>query len=151
MTANGSILSRRNVLVGLAGSAAAGAVATTNAGQQEVAAFKQLLWSNKPGRHNVRLATATVDDWSLQVGTKFQASSGHTLRLDDVQQFDHQNTRPKGLRDRAFAAGFSIISGVGTLPNQVLLQVSHPEGGTFEMFMTAGSPDKPQRRIAVFG
>jgi hypothetical protein len=151
MTANGSILSRRNVLVGLAGSAAAGAVATTNAGQQEVAAFKQLLWSNKPGRHNVRLATATVDDWSLQVGTKFQASSGHTLRLDDVEQFDHQNTRPKGLRDRAFAAGFSIISGVGTLPNQVLLQVSHPEGGTFEMFMTAGSPDKPQRRIAVFG
>ena len=151
MTANASILSRRNVLVGLAGGAAVGAVATTNAGQREVQAFKQLLFQNKPGKHNVRLDTGTVDDWSLQVGTKFQSSSGHTLRLDDVQQFDHQNTRPKGLRDRAFAAGFSIVSGVGALPTQVLLRVTHPEGGTFDMFMTAGSPDKPQRRIAVFG
>jgi hypothetical protein len=151
MIANGSILSRRNLLVGLAGGAAVGAIATSNAGQEEVQAFKNLLWKNKPGKRYVRLDTATVDDWSLQVGTKFRASSGHTLRLDDVQQFDHQNTRPKGLRDRAFAAGFSIISGVGALPSQVLLQVSHAEGGTFDMFMTAGSPDKPQRRIAVFG
>lgn len=151
MTDNASFLSRRNVLVGLAGGAAAGAIATTNAGQQEVAAFKQLLWKNQPGRHNVHLDSATVDDWALQVGTDFQSSSGHTLKLAYVQQFDHQNKRPAGLRDRPFVAGFDVVSGTTVLPTQVLLRVNHREGGSFDMFLTAAGPKKPGQMLAVFG
>src|SRR4051794_21054421 len=120
-----SILSRRNLLVGLAGSAAVGTLAVTNAGKQQVAAFSQLLWQRRPGRHNVRLATASVDDWALQIGTTFQTSTGHTLKLADVRQFDHQNKRPAGLRDRAFVAGFELVSGAGALPNELVLRVNH--------------------------
>jgi hypothetical protein len=146
-----SLLSRRNLLVGLAGSAAVGMAAVTDAGQQQVAAFRQLLWKRQPGQRNVRLATATVDDWALQIGSTFQTSTGHTLKLTDVVQFDHQNKRPAGLRDRPFAAGFEVVAGDGPLPDQATLRVAHREGGTFDMFLTAGSPDKPLRRIAVYG
>jgi hypothetical protein len=146
-----SLLSRRGLMAGLAGSAALGVVAATTAGQQQVEAFKQMLWKRRPGRRNVRLATATVDDWAIQIGSTFQTSTGHTLKLADVVQFDHQNKRPAGLRDRPFAAGFEIVAGNGPMPDQATLKVAHREGGTFDMFITAGSPDKPKRRIAVFG
>ena len=146
-----SFLSRRHMLAGLAGSATVGVLAVTNAGQQQVAAFKQLLWKRQPGRHNVRLATATVDDWALQIGTTFQTSTGHTLKLADVVQFDHQNARPAGLRAKPFAAGFEIVAGEGPMPDQLTLKVAHREGGTFDIFITAGSRDKPNRRIAVYG
>lgn len=145
-----SLFSRRNMLLGLGGAATAGALAVTDAGQSQVQKFKELLWQRQPGKRYVRLATATVDDWALQVGTTFKASTGHTLKLADVRQFDHQNKRPSGLRDRAFVAGFEVVSGAGLLPSQLLLRVTHPEGGTFDMFLTAAGPDKPLRRIAVF-
>ena len=146
-----SLLSRRNVIVGVGGTVAVGALAVSDAGQKQVQAFKQQLWKNRPGRHNVRLSSASVDDWAIQVGSKFQTSTGHTLKLADVVQFDHQNKRPAGLRDRPFAAGFEIVAGNGPMPDQATLKVAHREGGTFDIFITAGSPDKPKRRIAVFG
>jgi hypothetical protein len=146
-----SLLSRRSLIVGIGGTAAAGALAVSTAGQKQVQAFKQLLWKNRPGRHNVRLSTANVDDWAVQVGTKFRSSTGHTLKLADVRQFDHQGKRPSGLRDRPFVAGFEVIEGAGPMPDQLLLRVDHREGGTFDLFLTAAAPDKPLRRIAVFG
>jgi hypothetical protein len=145
-----SLFSRRNMLLGLGGAATMGGLAVTQTGQSQVQKFKDLLWQSRPGKRFVRLATATVDDWALQVGTTFKASTGHTLKLADVRQFDHQNKRPAGLRDRAFVAGFEVVSGTGALAEQLLLRVSHPEGGTFDMFLTAAAPDKPKRRIAVF-
>jgi hypothetical protein len=146
-----SLLSRRNVIVGVGGTVAVGALAVSDAGQKQVQAFKQQLWKNRPGRHNVRLSTASVDDWAVQVGSKFQTSTGHTLKLVDVRQFDHQGKRPAGLRDRPFVAGFEVVSGKSTLPDQLLLRINHSEGGTFDLFLTAAAPDKPKRRIAVFG
>jgi len=146
-----SLLSRRNVIVGVGGTVAVGAFAVSDAGQKQVQAFKQQLWKNRPGRRNVRLSSASVDDWAIQVGSKFQTSTGHTLKLADVRQFDHQGKRPAGLRDRPFVAGFEVVSGKGTLPDQLLLRINHSEGGTFDLFLTAAAPDKPNRRIAVFG
>jgi len=146
-----SLLSRRNVIVGVGGTVAVGAFAVSDAGQEQVQAFKQQLWKNRPGRRNVRLSSASVDDWAIQVGSKFQTSTGHTLKLADVRQFDHQGKRPAGLRDRPFVAGFEVVSGKGTLPDQLLLRINHSEGGTFDLFLTAAAPDKPNRRIAVFG
>jgi hypothetical protein len=151
MWAIDSLFSRRNMLLGLGSAATVGVLATTQAGQSQVQKFKDLLWQRLPGRRNVRLATATVDDWALQIGTTFKASTGHTLKLADVVQFDHQNKRPSGLRDRAFTAGFEVVSGAGVMPDQLLLRVTHAEGGTFEMFLTGAGPRKPLRRIAVFG
>lgn len=148
-----STVSRRNLLVGLAGTAAVGvgAVAATDAGQQQVEAFRQLLWKRQPGRRDARLASATVDDWALQIGSLFHTSTGHTLKLTDVRQFGGQNKRPAGLRDRSFVAGFEIVAGNAPLPRELTFRVTHPNGGTFDMFNTAGGPDKPKRRLAVFG
>jgi hypothetical protein len=151
MSKGESRVSRRNLLVGLAGTAAVSAVAVTDAGQKQVAAFKKMLWSRQPGNRNSRLANGSVDDWALQIGTKFATSTGHTLKLADVRQFGGQNKRPAGLRDRAFVAGFEIVEGSGTMPGETLLTVNHATGGTFDMFISPGSPDKPERRLAVFG
>jgi hypothetical protein len=73
------------------------------------------------------------------------------MKLTDVRQFSGQNKRPAGLRDRPFVAGFEVVEGEATLPRELTLAVDHATGGTFDMFVTAGSPDKPLRRIAVFG
>lgn len=135
----------------MGGTAAVGALATTEAGQKEVKAFKDALWQSRPGRHNVKLGTANVDDWSIQVGTEFQTSTGHTLKLAYVQQFDHQNKRPTSLRDRPFVAEFEVQPGGPPLPNQLLVRVNHREGGTFDMFLTAAGPAKPKNWMAVYG
>jgi hypothetical protein len=144
-------VSRRNLLVGLAGTAAVGAVAVTEGGQQQVAAFKNMLWKRQPGNRYARLANASVDDWALKIGSTFTTSTGHTFKLTDVRQFGGQGKRPAGLRDRPFVAGFQVVSGPATLPKEITLAVTGSDGQSFDMFNTAGSRDKPDRRIAVFG
>jgi len=145
-----SLLSRRNMLVGLtAGAATVGTVAVRS-GQAQIESFRQLLWQRRPGRHRVPLGTAGLDDWALQIGSKFQTASGDVLKLADVRAFPQADKRPRGLRDRAFVAGFEVVSG-NPLPDQLIQHVDHPEGGRFDILLSAGSPDKPGRMIAVFG
>jgi hypothetical protein len=143
-----SLVNRRNILFGLAGGAvAAGGLAVQQTGG--AGTFAELLRPIGLGRSGVLLATANKDDWALQVGTTFTASTGHVLKLVDVQGFAEKGKRPANLRKQAFVARFDITSG-GELPGAQLLNVSHKEGGTFDMFLTGGNPARPLRMLAVF-
>jgi hypothetical protein len=143
-----SLVNRRNILLGLAGGAvAAGGVAVQRTGG--AGAFAELLRPTGVGRRGAFLATANKDDWALQVGTLFTASTGHVLKLVDVQGFREKNRRPAGLRNQAFVARFDIASG-GQLPGWQLLTVSHKEGGTFDILLNGANPARPLRMLAVF-
>lgn len=143
-----SFVNRRNILLGLAGGAiAAGGIAVQRTGGAET--FAELLRSRGSGRRGVFLATADKDDWALQVGSSFTASTGHVLKLVDVQGFVERGRRPAGLRKQAFVTRFDITSG-GQLPGSQLLTVSHEEGGTFGILMSNANPARPLRMLAVF-
>lgn len=142
-----SVFSRRNLLLGFAGTAAVGTVAARKS--TSVDAFSRLLRPVGLGRSDANLASATADDWSLQVGTYFTAHTGHLLKLADVQSFP-DSERPRGMRDGAFVARFDVTKG-GKLRGSQIYRVSHPRGGTFDMFLTPAGPSKPMRMIAVFG
>jgi hypothetical protein len=143
-----SLVNRRNILLGLAGGAvAAGGIAVQQTGG--AGTFAELLRPGGQGRRGVFLATANKDDWALQVGTFFTASTGHVLKLVDVQGFAERNRRPAGLRNQGFISRFDITSG-GALPGQQLLTVSHKEGGTFGIFLDAANLARPLRMAAVF-
>jgi len=145
-----SLVSRRNILLGLAGGAVvAGGITVQQTGG--AGAFAEMLSpATGLGRRGVSLATAEKEDWALQVGTLFTASTGHVLKLASVQAFRELGERPDELRDRAFAASFDVVSG-GPLAAEQLFAVNHKEGGTFDIFMTAGDPARPLRMLAVFG
>jgi len=144
-----SLVNRRNILLGFAGGAvvAGGVAVQQTAGGSE--ALSELLRPIGLGRRGVYLATANKDDWAVQVGSFFRASSGHVLKLVDVQGFVEHSRRPAGLRPEAFVARFDITSG-GSLPGSQLLTVNHKEGGTFDIFMSAASAARPLRMLAVF-
>lgn len=139
-----SLFSRRNMLTGLAGGAAATAALIGTTG----GAFARVLKPSNAARRNVALGAAGYDAWSAQVGSKFMASSGQVLKLVDVESLPAKGVKPRNVRDQAFVARFEVSTG-GTLPEQ-LYRVAHPEGGTFEMFLTRTGPDQPQRMLAVF-
>jgi hypothetical protein len=143
-----SLVNRRNILLGLAGGAvAAGGIAVQQTGG--AGKFAELLRPPGLGRRNASLATATREDWALQVGTFFTAHTGHVLKLVDVQGFPEHGHRPSGLRPQAFISRFQITAG-DALPGQQLLTVSHKEGGTFDIFMDAANAARPLRMSAVF-
>jgi hypothetical protein len=143
-----SLVNRRNILLGLAGGAiAAGGIAVQQTGG--AGTFAELLRPTGQGRRDVSLATANKDDWALQVGTMFTASTGHVLKLVDVQGFVERSGRPAGSRNQAFISRFDITSG-GALQGQHLLTVSHQEGGTFDILMDVASSARPLRMSAVF-
>jgi hypothetical protein len=143
-----SLVNRRNILLGLAGGAvAAGGIAVQQTGG--AGAFAELLRPGGAGRQGAFLATANKDDWALQVGTLFTASTGHLLKLVDVQGFAEKNRRPTGLRNQAFVARFDITKG-GPMGASQLFSVSHKEGGTFDILMSGGNSARPLRMLAVF-
>jgi hypothetical protein len=145
-----SLVSRRNMLLGLAGGAvAAGGVTVQQTGFGSEG-FAELLRPVGLGRSGVNLATASKDDWALQVGTLFTAQSGHVLKLVDVQGFREPVKRPAGLRAQAFVARFDVASG-GALPSGQIHRVNHADGGEFDIFLAAGHPSKPLRMLATFG
>ena len=143
-----SLVSRRNILLGLAGGAAVagGFTMQQTGGAGELA---ELLNPTGIGRRGVALATAEKGDWALQVGTFFTAQTGHVLKLVKVMGFPQRGARPAGLRAAAFVAAFDITSGGPLLADQ-FLTVSHKEGGTFDILMSGGNPVRPLRMLAVF-
>ena len=140
-----SLVNRRNILLGLA--VAAGGIGVQQAGG--AGSFAELLQPIGLGNPGAYLASANKDDWALQVGTVFSASTGHVLKLVGVQGFPERNRRPAGLRPQSFVAEFDITSG-DALPEWQLLTVSHEQGGTFPIFLTGGNVTRPLRMLAVF-
>ena len=143
-----SRVSRRNMLIGLAGGGAATAGAIAAFGLTDSASFASLLEPQQLARSGGPLAYAGYADWQAQVGTSFKTDSGHLLKLADVQEFAQKGARPGGLRDRAFVARFDIVSG-GSMAED-LYRVVHRDGGVFNILLTHGGPDNPLRMLAVF-
>jgi hypothetical protein len=146
MASNVGVLSRRNMLLGLGGATAAAGVVTVGTGA--AGPFAEFLRPVAGGRSDAALYAAGYADWRTQVGTNFTAHSGQVLKLVDVQGFSNKGPRPSNLREQAFVARFDI--GVGEALAEGVYTVAHPAGGTFDMFLTKGSPDKPLRMLAIF-
>lgn len=123
--------SRRTMMAGLGGIAIAGAV---NVNAQTLG--------------GASLGTANYTAWRARLGSNFTASTGHVLRLVEVQAYARRGTRPAELRPQGFVARFDVVRG-GALP-EGLYRVAHPNGGTFEIFLTKGGRDKPLRMLADF-
>lgn len=141
-----SLVSRRTVVLGLAGTAAAGTVAVQKAGTVE--AFAALLNPVGAGQSAAWLAKATSADWAAQIGSKFTTQTGHVLKLIDVKNFPQSGRRPAGLRDRAFVARFAVVKG-GPLPGDTTYRVNHKQG-PFDLFLDPVNPASPLRMKAVF-
>jgi hypothetical protein len=137
------------MMAGIATSAAFVASTSGDAKQRPTKAGRKPL-TRRPLARPGSLATASVDDWKQQVGTTFETSTGHRLRLTEVHEFATRDQRPAGLRERPFAASFDVVAGSRSMPAQLTLRVNHKVGGTFDMFVTAAHPDSPLRRVAVF-
>jgi hypothetical protein len=149
MAEQASLVSRRNMLLGLAGGAVvAGGVTVQQTGG--AAQFAELLNpTGQSGRRGVNLATAEKEDWALQVGTFFTSETGQALKLVNVKAFPQRGARPSGLRKTAFVAAFDVASGEA-LVSDVIHTVNHNEGGAFGMFLTSGNRVNPTRMLAVF-
>ena len=141
-------ISRRNVLIGLAGGAAATAGGVATNGFSESPSFANLLRPAGIGHNGGPLAHGEYDDWKSQVGSSFKVHSGQVIELVDVQAFPQKGRRPGGLRDRAFVARFDVTEGAALVED--LYGVAHAERGAFDMFLTNAGPDKPLRMLAVF-
>jgi len=130
------LFSRRNMLLGLGGAAATGAFVMASGPA----------WAG--GKTDVPLNTAAYDDWSAQVNSNFTAHTGQVLKLVEVQAYPVSGTRPSEVRTQGFVARFDITRGAAMAEGRYL--VAHPRGGTFEIFLTKGGPDKPLRMLADF-
>ncbi|HYD23792.1 MAG TPA: hypothetical protein VEB68_03280 [Croceibacterium sp.] len=136
------LFSRRNMLLGLGGAAAAGAVTAQPSGG---ASYFARLLRPSAGRANGSLKNGSYADWSAQVGSSFTAHTGHVLKLADVQAFPKRGARPAGGREQAFVARFDVVRGA-SLP-EAIYRVAHPRGGTFELLLS--NADKPLKMLAV--
>lgn len=140
--------SRRTVMLGLAGTVTAGAI-TAAPMFLSVDDLKQKLRPTGQGRRGVPLATATVDDWSLQKGSLFTIDTGQVVELVDVQRFPEHAGRPRNLRPAAFVSTFEVKRGE-PLAESRIFQFNHSEGGDFSLLLTHAAPEWPKRMIAVF-
>ena len=145
-----NLLSRRNLIIGMAGTAAAGATAAPMF--LDPVALMQLL---RPAgaRRGGALKSGETGDWTAQRDTIFRLETGQVLKLTDVQAFksiDRKGTRrPSGVRSTAFVARFDIKDG-GPLVGDRIYRINHAQGGVFDIYLTTPDASKPLRVDAVF-
>lgn len=139
-----SLFSRRNILVGIFGTAVAAGGAFRFTSPEE---FSLLLRPRGRGRRRVPLHTAARDDWAAQIGTLFTADTGQILELTDVQGFPEKGERPDGLRESAFSVQFEIKRG-GAFGDDRIRRFRHAEGGVFDILLTRESD--PLQTYAIF-
>jgi hypothetical protein len=134
------LFSRRTMMAGLGGAAAATAASAHAAGG--TGRFARLVSGGRP------LHSASYDQWSGEVGSLFTTDSGQALKLVDVQAYPRTGARPHGVRQQGFVARFDSARGADLPEGRYV--VSHPREGTFEIFLTKGGSDMPQRMHADF-
>jgi hypothetical protein len=153
MEKTGSFLSRRKLLVGVGGVAAAGVALMASPFRAVIAISARNLVRNQPTlrRLLLSLADAGYDEWLDQVGTVLTASGGIGLKLVAVTALDSAGARPMRLaRDRAFVAKFDVQNR-GTMAGDLIYTASHPRYGPFQIFLSASSdPNLPHRMMALF-
>ena len=148
-----STLSRRNLVLGLAGGTMlAGLVALLPAGTSPLSRqARRLAASNRWTRRFISLADAGMGDWAGQIGAVFQAAGGWSLRLAGVRPLPSSGERPAGLgRDRAFLAVFDVL-GRREMPGDLIYTAAHRDYAAFDLFLSAAEASGATRRMhAVF-
>ena len=143
-----STLSRRNILIGLAGAAVSAIVATTALSPVANERTRRLLASNRLTRRFLSLADAEQAEWAAQVGSDFRLADGRRLRLAGVRPLHSEGDRPETVsRDRAFVAVFELLDGT-ELAADVIHAARHPHYGPLPLFLSAAGD--PRRMLAVF-
>lgn len=152
-----SLISRRNMIVTMAGGAAAtGTYLAKNGTGFSAISANAFFGKQKVTTKKVRLATAEVADWRGVVGTFFTLETGQVLQLGSVAAFaDPDGPPPDPLRKKAFVARFNVVPSTvaraQVLPEpDRIYRIAHPRGGTFDIYLSAGDPAQPEQRLAVF-
>jgi hypothetical protein len=148
MDRTASTLSRRNILLGLAGAAVSAVVATTALAPAAGERTRRVLAGNRFTRRFLSLADAGQSEWTSQVGSAFTLDGGYRLRLAGVRPLHSQGARPASVaRDRAFAAVFEVLGGA-PLAEDLIYSARHAHYGALPLFLTG--TDDPRRMLAVF-
>jgi len=138
---------RRNILIGAAGLAVAGIIATARLVPSVEQRTRRMLASNRFTRQFLSLAEAEQAEWAAQVGSVFTIEGGYRLKLAGVQPLPSTGRRPAELRDRAFAAVFEVLGGA-TMSGDLIYTASHSQYGSLPLFLSVTG--SPSRMIAVF-
>ena len=138
---------RRNLLIGAAGLAVAGLIATARLVPSVEQRTRRLLASNRFTRQFLSLAEAEQAEWAAQVGSVFTVEGGYRLRLAGVRPLPSPGARPAELRDRGFAAVFDVLGGA-TMAGDLIYTASHSQYGSLPLFLSATG--SPSRMVAVF-
>ena len=133
-------ISRRTMIVGLAGTttlgACSGGVSIGGAGAGGSASAPV-----------APLSTADADKWAAAAGSLFDAG-GYVLRLTGIERIEQAGRRPGELRQQAFVALFDIVRG-GFMPGELIYRISHATIPAFNIFLS-GSASTPSRMHAFF-
>jgi hypothetical protein len=141
-------ISRRNILLGVAGVAVAGVVATSRFIPGAEQGTRRLLASNGFTRRFLSLADAGQEEWAAQVGSVFVLEGGQRLRLAGIRPLASAGERPADVsRRRAFLAVFDVLGGA-TLPADIIHTARHRQYGSLPLFLSASG--RPSRMFAVF-
>lgn len=141
-------LSRRNVMLGLAGAGAVGiAAAATPAGKLLRSGVGTLTGRTPPRR--VPLALAGYAEWLRAVGGIFTIEGGYDLRLAGVRMVGASAGRAavRGVRTYAFTATFEVLAGK-TMAGD-LIYTARYGAERFPLFLSATAA--PSRMQAMFG
>lgn len=132
-------ISRRTMIVGLAGTTTLGACSGDPIGGQGVGGSASA--SAPP------LSTADADKWEAAAGSLFDAG-GYVLRLAGIERIEQAGRRPGELRQQAFVALFDIVRG-GFMPGELIYRISHATIPAFNIFLSS-SASTPSRMHAFF-
>lgn len=139
---------RRNLLIGLAGLAVAGVIATARLVPSVEERTRRLLAGNRFTRQFLSLADAEQAEWANQVGSVFTLEGGYRLKLAGVSPLPSTGARPSNVtRDRAFEAVFEVLGGA-TMAGDLIYQASHSQYGSLPLFLSATA--SPSRMVAIF-
>lgn len=151
MTVEHAKTSRRAMLLGLGGGAVAlGAVAVPamTLNWEEGTATSESWWD----RLFFSLKNGGHDEWSALVGSSFMLLADRgaiELKLAEVKLFDDSSLRPRGARDRAFAAIFETAAGAAA--GDRIYSASHSRYGDLQIFMGPSySNGRASRMEAIF-
>ena len=141
-------VSRRNILLGVAGAAVAAVVSAPLWQPTTAQRTRRLLASNSFTRRFLSLAHAEQAEWETLAGSVFTAGGGYRLRLAGVRPLATSGERPpEAWRDGAFVAVFEVMNGM-TMPGDLIHTLSHGQYGRLPVFLTVSGD--AGRMLAVF-
>lgn len=148
-------ISRRNLVVGLAGTAALlGAAGVSALPKGWLERRRSMVPASWWDRRNWTLETAGINEWTSRVGNTFVLFRGTReigMKLIEVRPFPSKGERPPEVtRDQAFAAIFEV--GRHGLPaGDRIYRVAHVRYGDMRMFLNArGTAASPNLAEAFF-